>query len=176
MTDSSKKQSKTSNKKKSILGERLIEGEKILCKAVISPYIFWQSGVLLIFALFVYFMVPTIGILLFIVTALKALYDALRKQIFMLVVTNKRILTRYGILQVDVVDLHFKAIESIELERMLTGYLMGYSNVVIMGTGQRYIVIPYVANGPTIRRTYNNLVLGEEDNKEQSPQPSATEE
>jgi hypothetical protein len=77
----------------------------------------------------------------------------------MLVVTNKRVLARYGLLQVDVVDIHFDKIESMELERMLPGYIMGYSNIVVMGTGNRFIVIPYVANGIQLRRAYNERVL-----------------
>ena len=79
----------------------------------------------------------------------------------MLVVTNKRLLVRYGILQIDAVDIHFDKIESVELERMIPGYIMGYSNIVIMGTGQRYMVIPFVANGPELRRAYNEQVLGD---------------
>ena len=80
----------------------------------------------------------------------------------MLVLTNKRVFVRYGILQVDVVDIHFSKIESVELERMPPGFIMGYSNVVIYGTGNRMIVIPYVANGPQVRRAYNELTLNSE--------------
>jgi hypothetical protein len=39
---------------------------------------------------------------------------------------------------------------------------MGYSNVVLMGTGSRFIVIPYVANGVAVRRAYNEAVLVKE--------------
>ena len=69
--------------------------------------------------------------------------------------------------KVDVVDMRFSKIESVELERMAAGYIMGYSNVVIMGTGNRYVVIPYVANGPEIRQAYNRLTLIDEDSSKE---------
>ena len=87
----------------------------------------------------------------------------LKKEILFLVLTNKRVLFRYGILQVDVVDMRFSKIESVELERMPPGYILGYANVVMMGTGNRYIVIPYVENAVEFRREYNRITLEKED-------------
>lgn len=147
--------------------ERLLPGEVILESAVIHNGIFWQAGaVFLIAIIFAIFIVLELGILLAVAAVLMGVYAILRKEILMLVVTNKRILARYGLLQVDVVDMHFDKIESMELERMLPGYMMGYSNVVVMGTGNRYIVIPYVANGIAVRRAYNEATLVSGDKKE----------
>lgn len=140
--------------------ERLLPDEHIIKMARIHWGIFWQTGaVLLIALLFGTFVASELGIFLLLVTTLVGLYAYARSRILLLAVTNKRILFRYGLLQVDVVDMHFDKIESVELERMPTAYLMGYSNVIIMGTGQRFIKIPYVANGPAVRRAYNELAL-----------------
>jgi Bacterial membrane flanked domain. len=140
--------------------ERLVPGENIVASARIHPGIYWQSAAVLFFAVLVYlFIVKELGFLLVAVALLMALYETIKKNILMLVVTNKRVLARYGILQVDVVDMHFDKIESIEMERMPPGYLMGYANVVLMGTGNRHIVIPYVANAAELRRAYNEQVL-----------------
>ena len=60
-----------------------------------------------------------------------------------------------------------ETVESVELERMLPGFLMGYANIVIMGTGNRYIVIPFVGNPRRLRKAYNEQVLvGDESGKE----------
>jgi hypothetical protein len=140
--------------------ERLLPGEVIRESAVIHNGIFWKAGAVFLIAVIVaLFAVVELGILLAVTAVLMGIYAIIKKEILMLVVTNKRILVRYGILQVDVVDMHFDKIESVELERMAPGYIMGYSNVVVMGTGNRYIVIPYVANGIQIRRAYNERVL-----------------
>jgi len=141
----------------------LVKGEQIVAEAVISPYIYWQSIAVLVVALLVGLVVFELGVLLAVTAIAMFTYVTLKKEILMLVLTNKRMLFRYGILQVDVVDMRFSKIESIELERMVPGYIMGYSNVVIMGTGQRYVVIPYVANGPEIRQAYNRLTLSEDE-------------
>lgn len=145
------------------IAERLLQGEQVVKTAVISDGIFWHAAAVFALALLVaFFIVIQLGVLLGAVSVLMGIYAILRKEILMLVVTNKRILVRYGLLQVDVVDIHFEKVESIELERMLPGYLMGYANVVIMGTGNRYIVIPFVQNAIDIRRAYNEQTLNKD--------------
>jgi membrane protein YdbS with pleckstrin-like domain len=155
--------SRSHSSKKDTFEERLLEGEQVVQTAYISQAIFWQSIAVVVLALIVgLFVAKQLGVLLFIVAVMMAGYAALRRSIYLLVLTNKRVFVRYGILQVDVVDIHFAKIESVELERMPTGYLMGYSNVVVTGTGNRHVVIPYVSNGPEIRRAYNELALADD--------------
>lgn len=83
----------------------------------------------------------------------------LTKYFLRLALSNKRVLARYGVLQVDVVDVPFNRVESVELERMLPGQIFGYANIIVMGTGNRYIRIPFVANPRAFRRAYNGQVL-----------------
>ena len=143
--------------------DRLVSGEKIVGMAQIHWGIFWQVGALIVVSLLLFiFVAKNLGFLMLGVAIMFALYRMAIKSILLLVITNKRILFRYGLLQIDVVDLHFDKVESIELERMLPGYLLGYANVVVMGTGQRHVVIPYVANGPALRKAYSEMVLGSE--------------
>lgn len=164
MTGSKKQKKPKTVRFKKDVDDLLVSGETIIERAVIHDGIYWQSiAVLLISVTVGLFIAVELGMLLAVVALLMFAYATLRKEILLLVLTNKRILVRYGILQVDVVDIRFDKIESIELERMATGYLMGYSNVVVMGTGNRYIVIPYVANGNEIRSGFNRLTLVEED-------------
>ena len=144
--------------------DMLVEGEEVVEEAFIHNGIYWKSIAVLIFAFLVtIFVVAELGLFLAIVALLMLTYETFRKEVLMCVLTNKRIFVRYGVLQVDVVDIRFSKIESIELERMLPGYLMGYANLVIMGTGQRYIVIPYVGNAGEIRRAYNRMTLVDGD-------------
>lgn len=161
MTDTASS-TKSKSRRQAAYEERLLTGETVVAQAIIHEGIFWQAAAVFLLSIIVsLFVVMELGVLLAVVSVIMAIYAIIRKEILMLVLTNKRILVRYGMLQIDVVDIHFDKIESLELERMLTGYVMGYSNIVIMGTGQRYIVIPYVANGVEIRRAYNELVLAD---------------
>lgn len=149
-----------------VVSERLLNGEYVVKSATISQGIYWKAiGVFILALLVAFFIAPELGVLLGVVSVLMSIYAIILKEILLLVVTNKRILVRYGILQVDVVDMHFDKVESIELERMLPGYLLGYASVVIMGTGNRLIVIPYVENAIDIRRGFNEMTLNKDENQ-----------
>lgn len=151
-------------KNKQFIEDRLVRGEELIESAFIHQGIYWHAIAVLILALIVgMFVVSELGILLLVVSAIMVSFAYARRTVYTLVLTNKRVLVRYGLLQMDVVDIHFDKIESIELERMLPGMIMGYSNVVVMGTGNRYICVPYVSNGPAIRKAYNEIVLGNEE-------------
>ena len=148
--------------KKVAVEELFVDGEDVVITAKIHDAIYWKSVAVFVISLLVaLFVVIEIGALLAFVSVLMFVHALFKKEILQLVVTNKRIFVRYGILQVDVVDIQFSKIESIELERMLPGFIFGYSNVVVMGTGNRYIVIPYVRNALSIRRAYNKITLEE---------------
>ncbi len=143
------------------ISERLLSDEQIIVDGVVSNGIFWKPIAIFIFAIVfaLFFHTIELGIFFCVVAVIAAIYAILRKEIMLLIVTNKRILVRYGLLQVDIVDIHFDKVESMELARMLPGYLLGYSNVIIMGTGARVIVMPYIENGVAIRRAYNEMTL-----------------
>ncbi|MGB0720594.1 MAG: PH domain-containing protein [Bdellovibrionales bacterium] len=147
------------------LDSMLVEGEHIVEQAVITTAIYWKAVAVLIVALvFALGVAIQLGVLLAVVSILMFIFATFKREILFCVLTDKRIFVRYGLLQIDVVDIRFSKIESIEIERMLPGYLMGYANLVVAGTGNRYIVIPYVSNADDIRRAYNRLTLVDEDN------------
>lgn len=153
----------------------LLAGEHVIVNGEIHWGIYWKSSAIVIFALLICFLIPPIGFILLAAGIIGLLHSYLMKKMLLLVLTNKRVLVRYGILQVDVVDMRFKNIESIELERMLPGFVLGYSNVVVMGVGQRYIRIPYVANGVAFRRAFNQIVLGDTEEEVRQARESEPE-
>lgn len=144
----------------------LVKGEEVLLRAELHGALYWKSVAVLIFALMLGFVIPTLGVLLAVVGALMLIVAILTQHFLLLAVTNKRVLARYGLLQMDVVDIRLSKIESIDLERMLPGHIFGYANVVVMGTGQRIIRVPYIGNAEKFRRFYNEMVLIEEGNEE----------
>ena len=146
------------------LEDILTKGEEVILYGNVHWGIYWKASVVLLFALLVGLLLfVELGIVLGIAGVLLLSYAVIKKHMLLLILTNKRILVRYGILQVDVVDIRFRNIESVELERMLPAFLMGYSSVIVMGTGNRFIYIPYIANGAAFRRAFNELVLDEEE-------------
>ncbi len=144
----------------------LVKGEEVILRAKLHGAIYWKAVAVLIFALILFLTIPPLGMLLAVFGAILLCVAILTQHYLLLVVTNKRILARYGLLQMDVVDIRLSKVESIDLERMLPGHLFGYASVVVMGTGQRSIRVPYIANADQFRRYYNEMVLVEEGNEE----------
>ena len=146
--------------REALIRERLLTDEKVIANATISSGIFWKAIAVFIFAIVVaVFFAKELGVFFAIVSVLMAVYAIILKEVLLFIVTNKRIMVRYGLLQVDIVDIHFDKVESVELARMLPGYLLGYSNIVVVGTGGRVIVIPYIENGVALRRAFNEMTL-----------------
>ena len=154
-------------KDQDLIKSMLVKDEKIVVYGRVHPAIYWKSvAILLLGVLFAIFFAVELGILLAVAALLKFAWVELIRHYLLLVLTDKRFLVRYGVLQVDVTDIRFSKIESIELERMLPGQIFGYANVVVMGTGQRLLRIPYIANAAEIRRAYNEMTLADEETEE----------
>ncbi|MCB1593059.1 MAG: PH domain-containing protein [Alphaproteobacteria bacterium] len=141
----------------------LVTGEEVVLRAELHNAIYWKSAAVLILGLLFFVMVAVpLGVLLLVVSVIMFLTAMITKHYLLLAITNKRVLARYGLLQMDVVDIRFSKIESIDLERMLPGHLLGYATVVVMGTGQRFIRIPFIANAEAFRRYHNEITLSGE--------------
>ncbi len=145
----------------------LVNGEEVILRAELHNALYWKSVAVIILAVLVaFFIAVPLGVLLGVVGAVMLCLDILTMHFLLLAVTNKRVLARYGLLQMDVVDIRLSKVESIDLERMLPGHIFGYASVVVMGTGRRLIRVPYIANADAFRKYYNEMVLAEEGNEE----------
>ena len=167
MTEEIKKQKK--NRKTfqdKEIEKNLVKGEEVILRADLHGAIYWKSVAVLIIAFLLSLMILPLGILLGIAGGFMLCVAILTKHFLLLAVTNKRVLARYGLLQMDIVDIRLSKIESIDLERMLPGHIFGYASVVVMGTGQRLIRVPYIGNARAFRRYYNEMALAEEGNEE----------
>lgn len=143
----------------------LVSGEEVILRAQLHWAIYWKSVVVLMIALLLSLYVKPLAILVGICGVFMLCVAILTQHFLLLAVTNKRVLARYGLLQMDVVDIRLSKVESIDLERMLPGHMLGYASVVVMGTGQRVIRVQYIANAEAFRRYYNEMVLAEEGNE-----------
>ncbi len=144
----------------------LVAGEEVILRAELHNAIYWKAVAVLLFSIVVWFYVHVLGIFLAVVGAIMLVIAILTQHFLILAITNKRILSRYGLLQMDVVDIRLSMVESIDLERMLPGHMFGYANVVVMGTGMRQLRVPYISNADAFRRYYNEMVLATEGNEQ----------
>ena len=163
-TNKSVKTAKTAQERE--IEKMLVSGEEILLLGKLHKALYWKAVAVLIFAFLMLFYILPFAILFGIVGAIMLCVGILTQHYLLLAVTSKRILARQGLLQMDVIDIRLSKVESIDLERMLPGHIFGYANVVVMGTGQRLIRVPYIANAEAFRRFYNEMALANEGNEE----------
>tara|TARA_B100001989_G_C24513087_1_gene451532 strand:+ start:744 stop:1244 length:501 start_codon:yes stop_codon:yes gene_type:complete len=104
------------------------------------------------------FFMPIIGAIIWFMT-LYPLYNSVVNYITMhLVLTNKKVLARYGFLSRDWIQLSLERIETAYLEEPIIGRIFGYSTIVIKGTGTGAIAIPYVTQGDIFIRKLENML------------------
>lgn len=146
------------------LPSALREGEKVLIKGRISEGIYWKAFGVLMFALLLCLVAIPLGVFMGIVALLSFGYASLLRQFLLLVVTNERIFFRSGLIKVDTVQVRLDRVESVEIQRTITGQLLGYGTVVLTGVGSRYSYIRYLANAPEIRNVIDELLYQREKN------------
>jgi uncharacterized membrane protein YdbT with pleckstrin-like domain len=146
----------------------LLDGEQVVRVAEIHPAIYWKGAALGIIALLCAVAFPVainLWIFLLIVSGIVLAGATITKHFLMLVLTNKRVLIRRGIIQLEVIQMHHRKIESVELAWTILGQFLGYASVVVTGTGSRVAVVPWIANAPQFRKEMESIVMEIEEGK-----------
>lgn len=143
----------------------LQDGEEILRVATIHPGIYWKTIAVGILALILIINIPTfnLGVFVAFVAFIMFCFATLYKHFLLLVLTNRRVFLRHGILRVDTIQIRHSRIESVETERTIMGQILGYASVVIMGTGSRNTAIPYIADALAFRNELDECLNTYED-------------
>jgi uncharacterized membrane protein YdbT with pleckstrin-like domain len=75
-----------------------------------------------------------------------------------LVLTNKKVMGKTGFLTRDWTQLKLSKIETAQLEEPIIGRMVGYSTVVVTGTGTGAIRFPFIINGGKFVRALESLL------------------
>lgn len=142
----------------------LRDGEKVLRVATIHWGIYWKAAftgfitlLMLLSPLF------NLGIFFALVTFVMFVFATLYKYFLLLVLTDKRVFLRHGILRVDTIQIRHSRIESVETERTIMGQILSYAAVVIYGTGSRRTAIPYIADALEFRNDLDEMLSAYEE-------------
>ena len=146
-----------------LAGVTLRDGEEILAVCRIHGAIFWKSVAVLLVAIFFLIVAFNLGVFLLIVAAIMFGIEFLTRHFLILAATNRRVLVRSGILYQDVIDLRYHQIETVELGAGPFAQMFGFANVIITGTGQRRMIVPYIADPMEFRDKVNGILLAEEE-------------
>lgn len=138
--------------------------EKVLRVATIHWGIYWKSCAVGVIA-FLMLLTPlfNLGVFLAFVALVMFCFASLYKRFLMLVLTDKRVFLRHGIIRVDTIQIRHSRIESVETERTITGQILGYAAVVIYGTGSRRTAIPYIADALEFRNELDEMLSAYEE-------------
>jgi hypothetical protein len=98
---------------------------------------------------------------------LHLLYGFVRQISTELVVTNQRVIAKYGLISVTTYELMLSKVEGANIEQSVTGRLLGYGTVMVKGTGGGISPIDHVANP----YKFHHFLMQAMDDKINKPQP-----
>lgn len=75
-----------------------------------------------------------------------------------LVLTNKRVIAKVGIVSLDAVEIKLEKIESVVVKQSLFGKLLNYGTIVVTGTGATHAIIPAIAYPVIFKRQFNSAL------------------
>ncbi len=162
-----------SSSSSAILKSMLLSDERILETGKVSAGIYWKSiaafcASILFMMLMFLFNLPWQLLLLFGVSlsakvVIMTTIAYLRKHYLLLAATDKRVIIRVGIFNLEVIQMRYTQIESSEVASTIPGRILGYSSVFISGTGGQTLIIPFIINAMEFRNTITETLFHRDD-------------
>jgi membrane protein YdbS with pleckstrin-like domain len=154
----------SSTTKKELLtlaGIKLQDDERLLTVCSIHQAIYWKAVAVALFGvlLFFTFTFSTLGLFFLFVAACMGAIAYLTRRYLLLAATDKRIFIRSGILYADMIEMRYTQTESVELGMTPIGQIFGYGNVIVTGTGQRRVIVPFIKNAYDFRSKVNDVLV-----------------
>ncbi len=144
----------------SLAGISLTEDENFLALARIHGAIYWKGVAVIIFGMLLLLTFAfSLGVFLMFVGAIMLGIAHLTRRYLLLAASDKRIFIRSGILYADMIEMRYGQIESIELGINPIGQIFGYGSVIITGTGQRRVIVPFITNAIAFRKVVNDVLV-----------------
>jgi uncharacterized membrane protein YdbT with pleckstrin-like domain len=147
----------------------LAEGEQIVYRAAISHWKFFLSyllgGLFMLASLGVYIAtgnhagaslaVDAIPLAIGLAMILSAV---IRRQTTELVLTNRRIITKRGLVSRDTVEMNLNKVESLHVNQGLMGRILDYGDVTVVGTGASLEPLRGIARPLELRKKLGGVV------------------
>ena len=156
--------------------QSLASGELIKYSAQLSLWRFWPNllvgGVLLLGSIWetgsslfrstsggVSGSIASIGIGVAFAVALGLLiWPFLARKATELVITNKRVLAKFGMLSTHSIEIRFGKIETVRVAQPLLGRMLNYGDIVVTGTGSTFDPIRHISHPIAFRTALNEAM------------------
>ena len=145
------------------LADTMLPGERAVHLATISNGIYWKSVAMILLAVITMFYTFTLAFYFLAVAAIMLLLAWSTQRALMVAATDKRIVVRAGILNLQTMEIPYSRIESVDIAMTPMGMLLGYSNLIITGMGGKRFVVPYVRDAIAFRDDFTQWMLARED-------------
>ena len=147
---------------KQLTGMTLRDDEEVLFIGIVHPAIMWKAVAVLMLAVLMLLVAVNLALFLGFVGVVMLIMATVTRRYLLLAATNYRILLRGGIVYADVIEMHYRQLESVETGATLIGQIFGYVNVIVSGTGNRRIMVPFMANGMAFKQIVNDILINQE--------------
>ena len=77
-----------------------------------------------------------------------------------LVITNRRIIAKFGLISRYTIEINLPKVESISVSQSILGRMLDYGNLQIVGTGGTKEPIPYISQPLMFRRKFDEILNG----------------
>lgn len=135
------------------------DDEELVFIGVIHPAIMWKAVAVLIIAVLCLLIAINLALFFGLVGVIMLIIATMTRRYLLLAATDHRILLRGGIIYADVIELHYRQLESVEIGATLIGQVFGYVNVIVTGAGNRRIMVPFIANGVAFKQIVNDMLM-----------------
>ncbi len=81
-----------------------------------------------------------------------------------LVITDKKIISKFGFIQRDTIEMLLPKIESIQVNQSILGRILNYGSVVVSGAGNPQAPVPGIANPIEFRKKFMEIQESAVDN------------
>ena len=131
----------------SYINRILIDGEQVIYRARLSM---WSQSALVVTGIV---LLPALGLGL-----LLLLWAWLICRTTELAITNRRIISKSGIVRRTIMELRLEKIESIKVDQGITGRILNFGSITIAGTGGDKTPIERIANPLQFQKNFMSAV------------------
>ena len=101
--------------------------------------------------------IPMVLWLLLVITFPLAIYEYLRVRHTELGVTNKRVISKTGIISRKSEEMKLTSIETVEIDQSILGRMLGYGNITVSGRGSSDVLFRNVDDPMGVKRAIESV-------------------
>lgn len=101
--------------------------------------------------------IPMVLWLLLVITFPRAIYEYLRVRHTELGVTNKRVISKTGIISRKSEEMKLTSIETVEIDQSILGRMLGYGNIKVSGRGSSDVLFRNVDDPMGVKRAIESV-------------------